>query len=529
MRYWIVFFAVLFSPLVLAANSCGDSNRVCTIDSNISVDQNWVDGNTYVILADVNVTGAGTDLNIAPGTVVKYGVGRSLIARDGGRIVANGTVDKNIIFTSCKDQNSYAGATNANTSTMANCSGMPLSTDYNTAVWIRSNAGHTKSDSFSFLKVFDENTGVRLDQNLGSVHDSNFMVIGQSGILVSLSSDVNLFNNSFQNIKGPGGANGILILAQFVGTIHDSRFVGIVNPSNGIQINGSPTVVGQIFFNHFFDFNGTAILFPAGNGGYIQDNNFWHVLPNGIGIRSVGAGGSVLNNRFWDFNAATAISLGGDSECSLTYNRFSDFKAASTAIFHDGAWSMVDSSYALYHDFNNSIGINSTAGTLFIFTGLGITFASFHSNSIAMKNTSGGFADSAYHQLFANVDTAYSGSFSGSPFYPNAYYNVTTPGRTPASHAKDINAQTGFTTDPFIADNSDRNFLLNTNPTGGAKLVDAGTEAISGFCLTRTTQLNNKLDCNIYDIGYSYDQNAPYVQVLSPNDFNTLTGTQTID
>src|SRR3989338_3913776 len=146
-----------------------------------------------------------------------------------------------------------------------------------------------------------------------------------------------------------------------------------------------------------------------------------------------------------------------------------------------------------------------------------------------MKNTSGGFADSAYHQLFANVDTAYSGSFSGSPFYPNAYYNVTTPGRTPASHAKDINAQTGFTTDPFIADNSDRNFLLNTNPTGGAKLVDAGTEAISGFCLTRTTQLNNKLDCNIYDIGYSYDQNAPYVQVLSPNDFNTLTGTQTID
>src|SRR3972149_12317223 len=125
----IVFFLFVGSSAVLAGppalNSCGDSNYVCTIDSNISSDQNWVDGNTYVILADVNVTGTGTDLNIAPGEVVKYGVGRSLIARDGGRVLANGTVDKNIIFTSCKDQNSYAGATNANTSTVIGCSGAP--------------------------------------------------------------------------------------------------------------------------------------------------------------------------------------------------------------------------------------------------------------------------------------------------------------------------------------------------------------------------------------------------------------------
>src|SRR3989344_5009243 len=528
MRYWIVFFAVLFSPLVLAANSCGDSNRVCTIDSNISVDQNWVDGNTYVILADVNVTGAGTDLNIAPGTVVKDGVGRSLIARDGVRILANGTVDKNIIFTSCRDQNSYAGSANVNTATVSGCSGAPDSSDYNTAIWVRSNAGYSKSDSFSFLKVFDENTGIRLDQNLGSVHDSNFMVIGQSGILVSLSSDVNLFNNSFQNISGPGGANGILILASFSGEIHDSRFAGIVNPSNGIQINVSPAVGGQIFFNQFFDFNGTAILFTAGNGRYIQDNNFWHVLPNGTAIRTVGAAGAVSNNRFWDFNTATAISLGGSSSGGIAYNRFSDFKAASTAILHNGAVTTGDFSWNLYHDFNNSIGINNTGTTLF-YLAIGVTFASFHSTSIAIKNTSGTLMDFSYHTLFANINTAYNGTISQTPAYPNAYYNVTTPGATPAFHAKDINAQTGFTPDPFIADNSDRNFLLNTNPTGGAKLVDAGTIAIPGGCLTRTTQLNNKLDCNIYDIGYSYDQNGPYVQVLSPNDFNTLTGVQTID
>ena len=155
MKWFLIGVLFLFFPLVWAVNSCGDTNNVCTFDSNISVDQNWVDGNTYVILSDVNVTGAGTDLNIAPGTVVKYGVGRSLIARDGGRVLANGTVDKNIIFTSCRDQNSYVGSTNANTATISGCSGGPAPSEYNTAIYVLGNAGMTKADSFSYLKIFD--------------------------------------------------------------------------------------------------------------------------------------------------------------------------------------------------------------------------------------------------------------------------------------------------------------------------------------------------------------------------------------
>jgi hypothetical protein len=40
-----------------AANTCGDTNNVCTFDANITADMNWIDGNTYVITADINITG----------------------------------------------------------------------------------------------------------------------------------------------------------------------------------------------------------------------------------------------------------------------------------------------------------------------------------------------------------------------------------------------------------------------------------------------------------------------------------------
>jgi hypothetical protein len=148
-------------------------------------------------------------------------------------------------------------------------------------------------------------------------------------------------------------------------------------------------------------------------------------------------------------------------------------------------------------------------------------------------NNNGTWSGTISRNLFANVTTDMNGTYTGSITY-NARYNVTTPGGTPAQHANDQNSETGFTTDPFIADNSDRNFLLNTVSTGGAKLVDAGgvdsnSVDINNFFNLKTTQLSNKLDTQTIDIGYHADQNAPYVQVLSPSDYNTIGGTQSID
>jgi hypothetical protein len=59
--------------------------------------------------------------------------------------------------------------------------------------------------------------------------------------------------------------------------------------------------------------------------------------------------------------------------------------------------------------------------------------------------------------------------------------------------------------------------------------VDSNSVDINNFFNLKTTQLSNKLDTQTIDIGYHADQNAPYVQVLSPSDYNTIGGTQSID
>jgi hypothetical protein len=162
------------------------------------------------------------------------------------------------------------------------------------------------------------------------------------------------------------------------------------------------------------------------------------------------------------------------------------------------------------------------------------TFFNFDSGRYAIQNA-GNFSGNIQRNLFAYVaGTALKDINSTATVSNNAYYNVGTIGAVNGQTNGDQNSDTGFTTDPFLNDGSDRNFLLNTTSTGGAKLVGAGGVDSNGvdinnFFNLRTTQLSNKLDTQTIDIGYHYDQNAPYVQVLSPSDSNTLAGTQLID
>ncbi|MDO8625330.1 MAG: hypothetical protein Q7R47_04575, partial [Candidatus Diapherotrites archaeon] len=201
---------VIFATSVSGANSCGDTNHVCTLDTNISTSTSFIDGNTYVLLQDINVTGSSTVLTIAPGAVIKPLANRSLIAIDGGRIVANGTADKNIIFTSCKDQNSYTGSTNADTSTVSGCSGATAFSDYNTGIWVRTASGMTRSDSLSFLKILNAKVGIRLDQNIDSIHDSNFWHVGATAAAFGINfvgGDANIYNNTFSDVNTGYGIN----------------------------------------------------------------------------------------------------------------------------------------------------------------------------------------------------------------------------------------------------------------------------------------------------------------------------------
>jgi parallel beta-helix repeat protein len=73
---------------------------VTVIDSNIEENTTWEEGNVYLLTSNVNVT-AGNTLTIEPGTVVKFGAGRSMTVT--GQLIANGTEQQLIFFTSERD------------------------------------------------------------------------------------------------------------------------------------------------------------------------------------------------------------------------------------------------------------------------------------------------------------------------------------------------------------------------------------------------------------------------------------------
>lgn len=89
--------------------------KVVYVDENIASSIEWKEGNVYVIERDLTISGT---LTVSPGVVVKIAKGKSIIVEDAGKLLANGTSDKRIIFTSMADDR-YCGDTNDNGSASA--------------------------------------------------------------------------------------------------------------------------------------------------------------------------------------------------------------------------------------------------------------------------------------------------------------------------------------------------------------------------------------------------------------------------
>lgn len=110
-------FSILLSMSVVVLSSCSkDDNETTpttepssyTVSANITTNTTWATGKTYILAGRIAVT-SGATLTIEPGVVVKGQAGTGanatalLIAR-GGKLMAEGTAAKPIIFTSVADE-----------------------------------------------------------------------------------------------------------------------------------------------------------------------------------------------------------------------------------------------------------------------------------------------------------------------------------------------------------------------------------------------------------------------------------------
>ncbi|MBN2281747.1 MAG: T9SS C-terminal target domain-containing protein, partial [Candidatus Marinimicrobia bacterium] len=98
MRKLIVTFLLLISSIVLAFGA----NE---ISGDITADVTWYANQDYLLVGQTFVK-SGVTLTIEPGTIIKSnaddgtGLAPALVIERGAKIIANGTVDKPITFTS---------------------------------------------------------------------------------------------------------------------------------------------------------------------------------------------------------------------------------------------------------------------------------------------------------------------------------------------------------------------------------------------------------------------------------------------
>jgi len=94
------FFLLIASALLVSCTEDTETIVEKIVDTDISTNTTWVAGDTYIIQGDINID--NSILTIQPGTTIKFDAGASLSIGYYGAatIIANGTSDKPIIFSS---------------------------------------------------------------------------------------------------------------------------------------------------------------------------------------------------------------------------------------------------------------------------------------------------------------------------------------------------------------------------------------------------------------------------------------------
>ncbi|MBS3061103.1 MAG: hypothetical protein J4215_00810, partial [Candidatus Diapherotrites archaeon] len=427
----------------------------------------WLTGTTYYLNVDNNVDVKGCMLTIQPGVVVKFKTGGTtyINVTTNGILKAQGSSDSKIIFTS-RDDNSVGAS-------VAESDGVPQKADYSKAI----NFAGGSLRLVDTNDLFDLNIGYAKTAlgigNMYSVHDSVFhdnnVGSGMGSGVYCYGTITSVYDNLFEdNIGDTVYCNGGVIYNMFNNTfLHsDSTY----NSHAVVQVTGPINIYNNVFSNSATGAR-NGIYLIAGPSGEITASIYNNLFKN----NSRSQGGAIYTTGTFQGSPINSCT-GRVTISTLSNNTFFDNNA-------------------------NSVGGGA------VYNGLCGQITNARNNIFAFNTGTAVVNRDANGSIVSNFNAFWGNDANGS-------------GYTEGAESVYLGAS------PFTGDASDRNFLLNSLSNGGALLVNTGDQDSNGvdinnFFNLRTTQLNNKLDTQTIDIGYHYDQNAPYVQVLSPSDSNT--------
>lgn len=482
-------------PLILQ-DLITHSEAICNSgDANVI----WLEGNTYFINADSNVDVEDCMLTIQAGTIIKFkgteNATTDLNIVNKGILIAQGTQAKPIVFTSQNDNSIGAVATDSN--------GNPKRPDYFNAIRYSSTAGMIPDANnlfdlnISFAKQAIRNNGIALNSiHNCSFQDNNSQTLRGAGIITS-GKISNIYDNNFSNNQ-----------SFFVGD--QSSIIACVSNAKGI---------GDIYKNNFLNNKGGAIGISACNFGNIFDNNFTENESTAIidfKSTSVGSfsGKGIFNNVFEEANYFAiifSIDTGSFLLTNFYNNTFKNIGQKGIDFYGRRGGTEITNFY------NNKF-INSGTG-IFISEGSSpeLVINNFYNNLFVANNiglqatgTTNAIINNMYNNLFAFNSTAGIAGSATNKIDSNFNAFFASPNILYKAGNQDYN----LTTNPFINDGSDRNFLYNTNGIIEMQGRANSTIGTNSFFQSKTVRYDNRLDYN-RSIGYHYDQNSPYLNIIS--------------
>lgn len=219
-----------------------DRNSIITISNNITSPTTWEEDKSYII--DKENLYISAELTIQPGAIIKLMSNGNIILNSGGKITANGTSSKPIIFTSIKDDNHGSDTNNDGDNTI------PAAGD-----WGYINLNGSQNNTFSYCQFLyggrDKSNPATIDvsseanavfSNCTFAHNSggllNSIYVGAlnasnasknttitdckfygNNVPVTINAEMSMDNsNSFSNDKLGNKYNGIFVMGNDIST-----------------------------------------------------------------------------------------------------------------------------------------------------------------------------------------------------------------------------------------------------------------------------------------------------------------------
>ncbi|HEY5913715.1 MAG TPA: lamin tail domain-containing protein [Verrucomicrobiae bacterium] len=276
-----------------------DSGAVATVAGTVAADTTWSPtAGPYFIDGGLTIAGGAT-LTIQPGTIVYLNTNANLVVADGGRLLAEGTIDAPIRFTGRPGSGAPWGGITIN--------GLGASPETRFAYTLFESNGATCIHVAGGTLSLDHSTfGTTTHQYL-SLDGASFLV---SGCIFPTSTA------GFELVHGTGGikvgGRGIVRDCYFGGT---SGYNDIMDFTGGNRDFGQPII--QYYNNVFAGPASDDILDLDGTDAWIEGNIFMHCHRNGAPDSSSAVSGgntgadtseiTVIGNIIYDCdNAATA-------------------------------------------------------------------------------------------------------------------------------------------------------------------------------------------------------------------------------